>query len=85
MRLGLCDVVEHILSGAGLARLLGPASALGRDGLSLHLQADLCTELTERALSLAVDWQRELPLLTYLLKTTDRVLVYADAVHQDEL
>ena len=56
MRLGLSDVVEHILSGARFARLLGPASALGRDGLSLHRQADLSPELTERALSLAVHW-----------------------------
>ena len=72
MRLGLCD--------ACLARLLGSASAVEGDGLSLQREADLSPELTERALSLAVYWQRELPLLTHLLKTTDGVLLWCHAV-----
>ena len=71
MRFGLSDVVQDLLCGVGLARLLGPGSAVEGDGLSLQSEADLCT----RALRLAVHWQRELPLLTYLLHTTDRVLV----------
>ena len=75
MRLGLSDVVQDLLCGVGLARFLGPGSAVEGGGLSLQSEADLCTELAERALRLAVHWQRELPLLTYLLHTTDRVLV----------
>ena len=81
MRLGLCDVVQHFLRGACLARLLGSASAVEGDGLSLQREADLSPKLTERALSLAVYWQRELPLLTHLLKTTDGVLLWCHVVH----
>ena len=81
MGLGLCDIVQYLLRGACLARLLGSASAVEGDGLSLQREADLSTELTERALSLAVYWQRELPLLTHLLKTTDGVLLLRRAIH----
>ena len=75
MRLGLCDVVQHLLRGARLARLLGAASAVEGDGLGLQREADLCAELAEGALRLAVGGQRELPLLAHLLQSADGVLV----------
>ena len=81
MRLGLCDVVQHLLCGAGLARLLCPASTIEGDGFSLQSEADLCPELAERTLSLAVGWERELPLLADLLQPADGVLVRSTIGH----
>ena len=75
MRLGLCDVVQHLLRGARLAGLLGAASAVEGDGLGLQREADLRAKLAEGALRLAVGGQRELPLLAHLLQPADGVLV----------
>ena len=75
MRFGFSDVVEHFLSGGRLAGLLGPGSGVESGGLSLQGEADLCTELAEGSLGLAILGQREPPLLTHLLNSTDRVLL----------
>ena len=75
MWFGFSDVVEHFLSGGRLAALLGPGSGVESGGLSLQGEADLCTELAEGSLGLAILGQWEPPLLTHLLNSTDRVLL----------
>ena len=75
MRLGFSDIVEHFLSGGRLAGLLGPGSGVESGGLSLQGEAGLCTELAEGSLGLAVLGQREPPLLTHLLNSTDQVFL----------
>ena len=75
MRRVVSDEVENGLGGVGFADLLrSPHSAEGAR-LSVHHHRHLRAELCVGASRLAVRGERLLPLLTDLLKPTDRVLL----------
>lgn len=78
MRQVLCDIVQCLLGRVRFAHFLCPPQTTEGLRLSINGHSHLRAKLRVRSFCLAVGRERDLPLLEDLLKTTDRVLLYAN-------